>query len=639
MNINLKYMIHTLLILCIWSGIILHLACDDQGSAVNRDSYTQLDSLTYPSLDQMMNHDMSILISDMEDQIVLDMTLDQELVKDPFGVMPGNVDVLTLKEVRDIDISVFATSSKCALCHSNHSSATAMRDSQGKEIAPFNLWQGSMMANAGRDPFWWAQVASEVALNDPDKQDEVEGMCIRCHAPLLSEAVRKMTSRDARMQDLISSNSPSLLGVDGVSCTGCHQIQADNLGQEESFSGGFVIGDERLIFGPHRNPATGPMRVHVDYTPTFSDHVTTSALCATCHTLLHTVTPQANETSSDTSSNTSSVFPEQTPYLEWQNSIFSTEDEANVDTAKSCQDCHQPTFDDSDVEISTRIARSPPGGDFRIDRRTPFGKHTFVGANSVIPLLIKQERATLNPQASDEAFDMISRLAVEQVTKSVSLNIKDIEQQEGKLDFTIELRTFSGHKFPTGFPARRAWLWVEVLDMNDQIIFRSGAFNEEGRIIDQNGQLLDNEKVQGAVEPHHQIIQHPQQVQIYQAVMQDHTGKPTHALTRAKGWMKDNRLLPRGYRIDHPQAHYTLPVGIEDDENFIGGGDLVQYQITLPATSPARKVVARIVYQSLGAKFLRLLFQSDVPEVAAFRTMYERAEIQPIIINEMVVDL
>ena len=50
--------------------------------------------------------------------------------------------------------------------------------------------------------------------------------------------------------------------------------------------------------------------------------------------------------------------------------------------------------------------------------------------------------------------------------------------------------------------------------------------------------------------------------------MKDKQGQATHALTQAKGWIKDNRLLPQGYRFDHPDAHYTQPVGVENDDNF-----------------------------------------------------------------------
>ena len=175
----------------------------------------------------------------------------------------------------------------------------------------------------------------------------------------------------------------------------------------------------------------------------------------------------------------------------------------------------------------------------------------------------------------------------------------------------------------------------EILDNQDQILFRSGAFNAVGRIVDQNDQLLDHEKFAGDVEPHHQIITQDTQVQIYQAVMQNHLGRPTHALTKAKGWLKDNRILPQGYSREHPTAHYTLPVAVDQDEDFIGGQDLVHYQIPLQSQQQAHKIVVRMVYQTLGAKFMRLLFQTDVPEVAAFRHMYENSDVSPLIIREM----
>ena len=41
------------------------------------------------------------------------------------------------------------------------------------------------------------------------------------------------------------------LARDGVTCSLCHQIAPDNLGKPESFSGGFLVGEDREIYGPH----------------------------------------------------------------------------------------------------------------------------------------------------------------------------------------------------------------------------------------------------------------------------------------------------------------------------------------------------------------------------------------------------
>lgn len=600
--------------------VVTIIACDPQESP---SIAPQIDMLA-SKLDMMIDlHD----VTTNHDMVVIDMQVEPENL-DPEGVPPGDTSILQLQEIRALNFVAFTTSPACALCHSNHFAATAMRNNAGEEIAPYNLWRGSMMSNASRDPFWWAQVASEVALNPAGDQEKIEGECIRCHAPALSETARSEANREGRMQDLKGTTHPAIVGLDGVACTTCHQILPDNLGTFDSFSGGYIIGQERKIYGPHENPAPGPMINHVDYTPTHATHVTESKLCATCHTLLHEPEGDQGEWG----------FPEQTPYLEWRNSIYSDEGNPENPEAKTCQDCHQPTFDE-DGYIQTRIARSPPGGDFRINPREPFGQHTFVGANVVLPQIIKAERETLNPLGTDAALDMISDIAMERIESSASLVLEDLEQSDTLLSFTVKVESFVGHKLPTGFPSRRVWLVVKATDAEDEILFYSGRYNPQGRIVDPTGAAIDSEWAYGPIEPHYQQITNDRQVQIYEAVMGDQSDQFTHAITRAKGWLKDNRLLPKGYRADHPDATYTQAIGLNGDPDFTDGSDRVQYRITLPADKQITKLKIKLVYQTLGARFMRSLFQVNVPEVAAFRTMYERADVSPVVMTEIEKDL
>ena len=55
----------------------------------------------------------------------------------------------------------FATAEVCADCHSNHDSSDAMRDAAGRPVGPYDLWGATPMANAARNPYWWAAVAAE----------------------------------------------------------------------------------------------------------------------------------------------------------------------------------------------------------------------------------------------------------------------------------------------------------------------------------------------------------------------------------------------------------------------------------------------------------------------------------------------
>jgi hypothetical protein len=552
------------------------------------------------------------------------------LPDDP-GVEAADPFLLELPETVVAREDRFMTSRECALCHSNHQAATAMRDSQGAEIAPFNLWQGTMMANAARDPLWRAVVSAEVAAT-PEAASAIEAKCMRCHAPMASETLKARAS-NPRM-DLLN-DAPSALqqiALDGVSCTVCHQVDPQNLGTEESYSGGFVVGNQRLIYGPHQNPATGPMRNHVNYTPTYGNHVVESKMCATCHTVFtHALDEAGNEEDAD-------AFPEQTPYLEWRNSSFSTE--ANGAEGKECQGCHMPTVDDLGMDIQTRIARSPPGGDFNINERSPFGRHLFVGANTLMPSILKDMRSVLNPQASDESFDAAIALAELRLGEQTSqLMIGDMDTSDGALAFDVTVHNEVGHKFPTGFPARRAWLHVKVIGDDGAVIFESGNYNDRGRIVAGNGEILDTEKAAGGFEPHHDVITRSDQVQIYESVMADIDGKRTPRLMRAQHHVKDNRLLPLGWQRDFADYESIKPRGeAGSDASFQAGQDSLRYEVNLDGKNPARVEVA-LYYQSLGSRFAMDLFQVDTDEVAAFRYMYDRADVTPVVVASQAKDL
>jgi hypothetical protein len=97
---------------------------------------------------------------------------------------------------------------------------------------------------------------------------------------------------------------------------------------------------------------------------------------------------------------------------------------------------------------------------------------------------------------------------------------------------------------------------------------------------------------------------------------------------RASRQLKDNRVLPRGYRADHADAPQGAPAGVGDDADFTAGSDTVHYSVSVRGT-PAT-VEAAVFYQVLGARFATDLFQVDTLEVRAFRTMYDAADVTPV---------
>ncbi len=531
--------------------------------------------------------------------------------------------VLALSPPQDADRARTAPghleSSDCARCHSNSPFADALRDRDGRPIAPYDLWRGTMMANSGRDPFWRAVVSAEIA-HTPSRKAFIEEKCTRCHTPMVRPVQESPAGQTLAVLD--GEDPHARLARDGVGCTVCHRIASDRLGTPASFTGGFVLEKEAFIYGPHSAPIPGPMPMFTGYTPAFGQQISRSALCATCHTLItHALEPDGTDTGK--------VHHEQVPYLEWRNSIYNDEVDYPEPEAASCQACHLPTTDVDGDPIHTAIARNPRGGTFPFaEPRSPFGRHLLVGGNTLIPQILRDNRE-LGATAPDAAFDATIAAARDQLAhRTATLAIGAITRTDGVATFAVTVTNLAGHKLPTAYPSRRAWLRVVVRDAADRVVFRSGDFDAVGRIVDGDGAVLACERAGGPIQPHHRAIAREDQVQIYESVMGGVDGAPTFTLLRAAGFVKDNRLLPRGWESDGPHAADTRPVGVDGDDDFADGRDTVRYRIAVGDAVP-HTIEATLHYTVLSPRHAAELFEVDTPEVAAFAAVYRTADRTP----------
>lgn len=518
-----------------------------------------------------------------------------------------------LPSIESYRIGHFATSKVCSMCHAQSERATAMRDAEGRGVAPYDLWSASMMANSARDPLWRAAVSAEVAAS-PERASEIEAKCMRCHAPMATAQYRMHPETEPRIANLRHEDpAVSQLVLDGVSCTSCHQIQDEGLGEERTFSGQYVIGHDQEIYGPHASPVPGPMRMHTGFTPTEGSHVLRSAMCATCHTLVDR-------------EEGGHAFYEQSPYQEWQNSIFDDERDDASQNARSCQECHMPRTDREGRAIETRLAHNPGGRDFPfLSPRQPFGRHVFLGGNTLLPRIFQEFSDALGVMASRAQFEAAIEETRAQLQRDTArLEIVRATFGEAALELDVRVQNLTGHKFPTGIPIRRAFLAVNVVDQDGTSHFRSGAFDAQGRLVDMQGDVLPGETDPTVVRPHMDRITDAEQVQVYETRMHDAEGNPTWRLTQAKGYLKDDRLLPLGWSPDHPAAEATRAFGIGDDADFVGGADIVHYRIALPANVTRANVQIGLHYQPLSPVFRADLERLDTAAIRELRGYLER---------------
>lgn len=485
---------------------------------------------------------------------------------------------------------------ECAFCHATDPASPALKDSKGRDVSPYNMWKATMMGMSTRDPYYLAAFRHELDAH-PAATKTIEATCTRCHAPMGS-VERAEANSEVHYADLLGGNAnEAVLAREGVSCTLCHQIKPDNLGKRESFTGGFVVGDERKIFGPHENPFVVPMQNHVSYTPTHAPHMETSELCATCHTVITRALDASGAP-------VGPEFPEQTPYLEWLSSIYA---DASSSTGRTCQSCHMPALDDDEQPIDAPLAMRPPG----MKARRLKGRHLFRGGNAFMLRMLAANAAWSGTVATPEELTTQAERDEAMLGRAGSVRVTDVSREGANLVVRVSVSNESGHKLPTGFPSRRAWVHVTVTAPDGKVVFESGRMDDYGRIVDMAGRALD---AAGAPMPHRDVISADTEVQVYEAVMADATGAPAKTLFDATHFSKDNRLLPRGFRADAPSAAMIRPVGVEGDPDF-GSTDGITYRV---AGAPAGSTVAaELVYQSIRPRELDNL--AEHPSPAAIR--------------------
>lgn len=510
----------------------------------------------------------------------------------------------------------FASVDACALCHVSGNGRWT--DAAGRNISPVATWQASLMAHSSRDPYWLAAFAHERDAAPESARDLVVDTCTRCHAPAANEAHRRMET-PLDYDALITANDDvHELGREGSTCTVCHQIGADNLGTEASFTGGYEIGYAREIYGPLPDPFPNPMLNHVNYRPVQSDHIMRSAMCATCHTVITRALDDAGEP-------TGPAFPEQVPYLEWRNSVFNNEGDSPGTSPRSCQSCHMPRHDDDGNSITSALSQMPPW----VEPRTDLAVHTLQGGNAWMLELIAANRVRLGSRALEEQLLESAARNQRMLEGAATVTIADVAQRGDAWEVQVDVRNLTGHRFPTAYPSRRAWIELVVTDGSGAVAFHSGAWNEDGALVGPDGARID---ALGTVAPHVDPITSATQVVLYEAHMADRSGAATHTLLAATSYLKDTRLLPLGWSADHPDAAMTSPVGVEGDQDFAPGGDVATYR--LPGGLTPATVTARLWYQSVPPAAIEATELSDTPEASMFREMVDGTPPVPRLVAE-----
>lgn len=424
-----------------------------------------------------------------------------------------------------------------------------------------------------------------------------------------------------------------------------------------------------------------------------------SEACGSCHVVIVPQIPATYQGNPLTDPRVGLAY-EQSTYFEFLVSEYAV-------YGLPCQGCHMPdllTSANESLEIANIESNLYPPVPFRAAdsditlqngdglQAKLYARHRLLGINLFVHEMFQQfdELLGLDPVDPDVPDDTVLDLlnAKRSIIQhaigdppTVSVQIcgfhEKVDRATRTLTTDVLVTNNAGHKFPTGAGFRRGWLEFEVLDANDRPVWRSGAFNEYGVLIDPStGEPLESEFTldPAKIQKHHQKINSQTQVQVYEIrdvdcrVRSDsapgqadftcdckpnpnrpllnncpETGTRPARLTTSTltlfHTVKDNRILPRGWGLNLSltgsdpvkdpdpvvnglESRTLLAItgpegGAEKDlyymQSSLAGSDRVTYQVEVPADADVDKVRATVHYQTIPPYFLVDRFRDGMP--------------------------
>jgi hypothetical protein len=569
----------------------------------------------------------------------------------------------------------------------------------GVNVSEYGEWRWSPMGLAGRDPVFFSQLEGELAYIDAIPAHRIAGgaahaahtrlvlkqqivdTCMQCHG-----AMGKRTFAIDHPPPSTATFSPQFvfeadpqsanfhyggLARDGISCTVCHHAILTRPEEksvaytlEHRANGLFAVGPPDKLYGPFETKTitSHAMKESLGTTPIHSSLTTSARLCTSCHSInlpvvdqpakIHPIDPRTHHD------------VEQATYVEWSNSKFSY-----GATKQTCQDCHMPpsVVNDrlhvTDPAIQTKIAivqdeaypqaeHRAPLADITVAwRKEGFRRHELLGLNAFLLRTFQQNPDPLGVRVADymsgsnnDLGDAIANVVRQAEHKTATVALAARIENGDTLVANVAVTNLTGHRFPSGVGFRRAFVELTVTGPGNAVVFASGRTDDQGVILGADGRPLATEFFgrgpdgKQQYQPHFDE-RHPiataSQVQIFEELVKDADGAITESFIRRDAALKDNRLLPAGWRFAGNPAEplppnwlaATRPVGVGGDPNYgaLGGRGraVVAYRIPLrTAVDPSQlTVTATLWYQAWEPYYRRLRTTGSGPAASRLRVL------------------
>lgn len=504
---------------------------------------------------------------------------DFTLLLEPGAIVPTTLRDFHQPGSQPFGAGTFQDHTACTGCHGGYDPA----------VEPGFNWAGSMMAQAARDPLFFAAVA--IAEQDATSSGD---LCLRCHTPFGWLSGRSNPTDGGQL---------IALDRDGVSCDFCHRmvdplyepgvsppedlpVLDGLLDVPTSYANGQFVVDPTLR---RRGPFSDPASPHPSL---FSPVHLTSEFCGTCHDVSNPAfertgpfdyAPGPLDEAPD-AVNSQVLFPVERTYSEWANSafpagVYAPEFAGNLPggIVQTCQDCHMH-------DVSGRGCNDP-GAPIRPN----LPLHDMTGGNSWMPPLLSQ---IFPGEVDPAALAAASGRAVSLLQKAASLQVVlAAEADSFRAHVTITNRT--GHKLPTGYPeGRRMWVNLTAYDAANQVIFASGAYDQATGTLSHDEHLAIYEADLG-ISPAlaHGIGQ---------------TSGPSFHFVLNDSIFKDTRIPPLGFTNTAFATFGGVPVDPDHPgERYADGQNWDRPSYGLP--SATRRIVATLYYQTTSKEYVTFL--------------------------------
>jgi hypothetical protein len=246
-------------------------------------------------------------------------------------------------------------------------------------------------------------------------------------------------------------------------------------------------------------------------------------------------------------------------------------------------------------------------------------RHVFVGSNFVMEGMLQDHRDELATEALPAEMDAAMKRTTEFLkTQAAKVTIRRVDTTSNGIAVDVHVENLGGHKLPTAYPSRRAWLHFVVRDGNGRVVFESGALNPDGSIVGN-----DNDEDPLKFEPHYREITSSREVQIYEPILKDSEGRVTTGLLHAVGYLKDNRLLPHGFDKATADQDIAVTGDAANDPGFTDSGSSVRYVVSTGKAAGPFKVEAELWFQPIGFRWAHNLASYKAEEPQRMVRYYE----------------